>query len=88
MGQARKASCANVSQVGEMEIELAARMVRKAGTEVHLASDEYAGLAELAHHPPARSSPIPTAAHRLDRQELAQLGQLGLPFPIGPGIGS
>jgi two-component system KDP operon response regulator KdpE len=38
-------------QVGDLEIDLAARLVRKAGTEVHLAPKEYAVLAELARHP-------------------------------------
>jgi two-component system KDP operon response regulator KdpE len=38
-------------QVGDLEIDLAARLVRKAGVEVHLAPKEYALLAELARHP-------------------------------------
>ena len=38
-------------QVGDLEIDLAARLIRKAGVEVHLAPKEYAVLAELARHP-------------------------------------
>jgi two-component system KDP operon response regulator KdpE len=38
-------------QVGDLEIDLAARLVRKGGAEVHLAPKEYAVLAELARHP-------------------------------------
>jgi two-component system KDP operon response regulator KdpE len=38
-------------QIGDLEIDLAARLVRKAGAEVHLAPKEYAVLAELARHP-------------------------------------
>ncbi|MDP9057826.1 MAG: response regulator transcription factor [Pseudomonadota bacterium] len=38
-------------QIGDLEIDLAARLVRKSGTEVHLAPKEYAVLAELARHP-------------------------------------
>jgi two-component system KDP operon response regulator KdpE len=38
-------------RIGDIEIDLAARMVRKAGVEVHLAPKEYAFLAELAKRP-------------------------------------
>ncbi|MEO0032981.1 MAG: hypothetical protein RIS94_2739 [Pseudomonadota bacterium] len=41
---------AAVVRVGEVEIDLAARIVRRAGEEVHLAPKEYAMLAELAVH--------------------------------------
>lgn len=37
-----------VVRKGDVEIDLAARLVRKAGTEVHLTPKEYAFLAELA----------------------------------------
>ncbi len=37
--------------VGDLEIDLSARLVRKAGAQVHLAPKEYAVLAELARHP-------------------------------------
>jgi len=37
--------------IGDLEIDLAARLVRKGGAEVHLAPKEYAVLAELARHP-------------------------------------
>jgi len=36
--------------VGDVEIDLAARLVRKRGEEVHLAPKEYTVLAELARH--------------------------------------
>ncbi|WP_395392802.1 response regulator transcription factor [Novosphingobium sp. BL-8A] len=36
---------------GEVEIDLAARLVRKAGAEVHLTPKEYGFLAELARNP-------------------------------------
>jgi two-component system KDP operon response regulator KdpE len=36
---------------GAVEIDLASRLVRKAGAEVHLTPKEYAFLAELAKHP-------------------------------------
>jgi two-component system KDP operon response regulator KdpE len=38
-------------RVGDVEIDLAARQVRKRGGEVHLTPKEYAFLAELAKHP-------------------------------------
>lgn len=38
-------------RVGDVEIDLAARQVRKGGAEVHLTPKEYAFLAELAKHP-------------------------------------
>jgi two-component system KDP operon response regulator KdpE len=38
-------------QIGEIAIDLAARLVRKGGEEVHLAPKEYAVLVELARHP-------------------------------------
>jgi two-component system KDP operon response regulator KdpE len=38
-------------RIGDIEIDLAARMVRKAGAEVHLAPKEYGFLAELAKSP-------------------------------------
>lgn len=38
-------------QIGDLDIDLAARLVRKGGVEVHLAPKEYAVLAELARHP-------------------------------------
>ena len=38
-------------RVGEVEIDLAARQVRRGGAEVHLTPKEYAFLAELAKHP-------------------------------------
>ena len=37
-------------RAGDLEIDLAARLVRKAGAEVHLAPKEYGFLAELARH--------------------------------------
>jgi two-component system KDP operon response regulator KdpE len=40
-----------VVRVGEVEIDLAARLVRKAGAEVHLTPKEFGFLAELAKHP-------------------------------------
>jgi two-component system KDP operon response regulator KdpE len=40
-----------VVTIGVIEIDLAARMVRKAGAEVHLTPKEYAFLAELAKRP-------------------------------------
>ena len=40
-----------VVQVGEIEIDLAARLVRRAGEEVHLTPKEFGFLAELAKHP-------------------------------------
>lgn len=40
-----------VVTMGAVEIDLAARMVRKAGAEVHLTPKEYAFLAELAKRP-------------------------------------
>jgi two-component system KDP operon response regulator KdpE len=42
---------APVVVVGGIEIDLAARMVRKDGAEVHLAPKEYGVLAQLAQHP-------------------------------------
>jgi two-component system KDP operon response regulator KdpE len=38
-------------RVGDVEIDLAARQVRKRGSEVHLTPKEYGFLAELAKHP-------------------------------------
>lgn len=38
-------------QLGDVEIDLAARLVRKAGAEVHLTPKEYGFLAQLAKHP-------------------------------------
>lgn len=38
-------------QVGDVEIDLAARIVRRAGEEVHLTPKEFGFLAELAKHP-------------------------------------
>ncbi|MBO9670723.1 MAG: response regulator transcription factor [Sphingobium sp.] len=40
-----------VVRVGEIEIDLAARLVRRAGEEVHLTPKEFGFLAELAKHP-------------------------------------
>lgn len=40
-----------IVQLGDVEIDLAARLVRKSGTEVHLTPKEYAFLAQLAKHP-------------------------------------
>ncbi len=40
-----------VVQVGEIEIDLAARLVRRAGEEVHFTPKEFGFLAELAKHP-------------------------------------
>jgi two-component system KDP operon response regulator KdpE len=40
-----------VVQVGEIEIDLDARLVRRRGAEIHLTPKEYAFLAELARHP-------------------------------------
>ena len=40
-----------VVEVGDVAIDLAARLVRKAGEEVHLTPKEFAFLAELAKHP-------------------------------------
>jgi len=42
---------AAVVKVGAIEIDLAARLVRKAGEEVHLTPKEFGFLAELAKHP-------------------------------------
>lgn len=41
----------SVVHIGEIEIDLTARLVRKAGDEVHLTPKEFAFLAELAKHP-------------------------------------
>ena len=38
-------------QVGDIEIDLDARLVRRRGFEIHLTPKEYAFLAELARHP-------------------------------------
>lgn len=38
-------------RIGDVEIDLAARQVRKAGAEIHLAPKEFGLLAELAKHP-------------------------------------
>ena len=38
-------------RIGDVEIDLAARQVRKSGEKVHLTPKEYAFLAELAKHP-------------------------------------
>lgn len=40
-----------IVQFGELEIDLASRLVRKAGIEVHLTPKEYGFLAQLAKHP-------------------------------------
>jgi two-component system KDP operon response regulator KdpE len=40
-----------VVSVGDIEIDLPARIVRKGGTEVHLTPKEFGFLAELAKHP-------------------------------------
>ena len=40
-----------VVNVGEIEIDLTARLVRRAGQEVHLTPKEFGFLAELAKHP-------------------------------------
>lgn len=40
-----------VVNVGEVEIDLTARLVRRAGQEVHLTPKEFGFLAELAKHP-------------------------------------
>jgi len=45
------ASEAPLVRIGEIEIDLAARMVRKSGEEVHLTPKEFGFLAELAKHP-------------------------------------
>jgi two-component system KDP operon response regulator KdpE len=42
---------APVVQIGEIEIDLDARHVRRGGAEIHLTPKEYAFLAELARHP-------------------------------------
>lgn len=42
---------AQVVQVGDIEIDLAARLVRRASEEVHLTPKEFGFLAELAKHP-------------------------------------
>lgn len=42
---------APVVQVGDIEIDLAARLVRRASEEVHLTPKEFGFLAELAKHP-------------------------------------
>lgn len=42
---------APVVRIGEVEIDLAARLVRKSGEEVHLTPKEFGFLAELAKHP-------------------------------------
>ena len=40
-----------VVQLGEVEIDLASRLVRKSGVEVHLTPKEFGFLAQLAKHP-------------------------------------
>jgi two-component system, OmpR family, KDP operon response regulator KdpE len=40
-----------VVRIGDVEIDLAARLVRKGGAEVHLTPKEFGFLAELAKHP-------------------------------------
>jgi two-component system KDP operon response regulator KdpE len=40
-----------VVQLGDVEIDLASRLVRKSGAEVHLTPKEYGFLAQLAKHP-------------------------------------
>ena len=40
-----------VVRIGEIEIDLAARLVRRSGEEVHLTPKEFGFLAELAKHP-------------------------------------
>ena len=42
---------AAIVHIGDIEIDLDARLVRKLGTEVHLTPKEYAFLAALAKHP-------------------------------------
>jgi two-component system KDP operon response regulator KdpE len=42
---------APVVRIGDVEIDLAARLVRKGGTEVHLTPKEFGFLAQLAKHP-------------------------------------
>ena len=42
---------APVIQIGDVEIDLSARLVRRAGEEVHLTPKEFGFLAELAKHP-------------------------------------
>ncbi|MDB5720534.1 MAG: Fis family transcriptional regulator [Alphaproteobacteria bacterium] len=42
---------APVVKVGEIEIDLAARQIRRSGAEVHLTPREYGFVAELAKHP-------------------------------------
>lgn len=44
-------SDAPIVRMGEVEIDLANRMVRRAGEEVHLTPKEFGFLAELAKHP-------------------------------------
>jgi two-component system KDP operon response regulator KdpE len=40
-----------VVRLGEVEIDLASRLVRKSGAEIHLTPKEYGFLAQLARHP-------------------------------------
>jgi two-component system KDP operon response regulator KdpE len=42
---------APIVQIGDIEIDLAAHLVRRAGEEVHLTPKEFGFLAELAKHP-------------------------------------
>ena len=42
---------APIVQLGDLEIDLASRLVRKAGVEVHLTPKEYGFIAQLARHP-------------------------------------
>lgn len=42
---------APIVRIGDVEIDLAARQVRKAGAEIHLAPKEFGLLTELAKHP-------------------------------------
>jgi two-component system KDP operon response regulator KdpE len=51
LGDGERAAAASLVRFGDVEVDLAARQVRKAGHEVHLAPKEYALLAELAQQP-------------------------------------
>ncbi len=51
--------------VGDIEIDLAARLVRRAGEEVHLTPKEFGFLAELAKHPGRVVTHAQAAAHGL-----------------------
>lgn len=47
----RAASENEVVRIGDVEIDLGARLIRRAGNEVHLTPKEFGFLAELAKHP-------------------------------------